>query len=516
MAMNKLQRILSLFLLVIAVFTISIAEIKAAPEASSTQTTNTMQSITVLEKIRFSYGVDKTRIVCDLSSATEYNVVLQENPPQLIIDLQNAEIRGVPPIITLTDTLATRVITVPGQDRHVKVFIDLANIPKYNVFRLSDPNRIVIDLLKISAQKTEQQLDEGLRYVNMRKSTTEGFLAVHVLDFDLSSKALKPAHVLAKDEIAGLETVSAMASRTNAIAAVNGTFFTKTGELLGLVIHDDEIIQSPLPNRTAFALRNSGEIMISQVNYSGELAGPNGETCDINSINRERGNDEAVIYTPAYGKTTRTNEFGKEYTLVDGKVTAIGYGNSVIPPNGVVLSSHGECMKSLTQIKVGDVLAIRHHLDPDWTDVRLAVGAGPQLLKDGNVFLTTKSEGFGGDVGGGRAPRTALGVTTNKHLLLVVVDGRQPGYSNGVTLIELAKLMQDLGAEDAMNLDGGGSAELVIRGQVVNKPSDGRERLIGDALVFVPVQQKPAVNITAIPGVQQPESTVPEWLKRSA
>jgi exopolysaccharide biosynthesis protein len=72
--------------------------------------------------------------------------------------------------------------------------------------------------------------------------------------------------------------------------------------------------------------------------------------------------------------------------------------------------------------------------------------------------------------------------------LLVVVDGRQPSHSIGMTLLELAKLMQDLGAKAALNLDGGGSSEMVIGEEFVNRPSDGRERLVGDALVITKVQ----------------------------
>jgi hypothetical protein len=89
-------------------------------------------------------------------------------------------------------------------------------------------------------------------------------------------------------------------------------------------------------------------------------------------------------------------------------------------------------------------------------------------------------------------PRTAVGYSKNgKYLYIVVVDGRQPFYSQGITLAELADLMIDLGAHDAMNLDGGGSSTLVIRGgdgqpRVLNSPIDlyipGRERPVGNHL----------------------------------
>jgi len=106
-------------------------------------------------------------------------------------------------------------------------------------------------------------------------------------------------------------------------------------------------------------------------------------------------------------------------------------------------------------------------------------------VKNNGVYLSTKAEEFGPDVASGRAPRTALGVTKDGHILLAVVDGRQ--YSSvGFTLLEMALFMQEAGAIQAMNLDGGGSSEMVVSGNVVNKPSDLRERRVGSALVVLP------------------------------
>jgi exopolysaccharide biosynthesis protein len=107
------------------------------------------------------------------------------------------------------------------------------------------------------------------------------------------------------------------------------------------------------------------------------------------------------------------------------------------------------------------------------------------LVKQGNVFVTTKLEEFGSDVAGGRAPRTAVGLTQDGRILLVVVDGRQ-ALSKGMSLLELALFLRELGAVNAMNLDGGGSSEMIVKGRIVNKPSDGKERRVGNALAVVP------------------------------
>lgn len=89
-------------------------------------------------------------------------------------------------------------------------------------------------------------------------------------------------------------------------------------------------------------------------------------------------------------------------------------------------------------------------------------------------------------------PRTAIGVNRNgRYLYLIVVDGRQPFYSQGATFEELAELLREYGAFTAMSLDGGGSSTLVIEGQngspeIMNSPIDnyipGRERPVGNHL----------------------------------
>lgn len=86
-------------------------------------------------------------------------------------------------------------------------------------------------------------------------------------------------------------------------------------------------------------------------------------------------------------------------------------------------------------------------------------------------------------------PRTAIGVTADRKLILFTVDGRQKEHSLGMTTAEVAEVLLEYGATDAVNLDGGGSTQLVLadpRPRVVNKPSDGKERAVGGSLaVFV-------------------------------
>lgn len=112
------------------------------------------------------------------------------------------------------------------------------------------------------------------------------------------------------------------------------------------------------------------------------------------------------------------------------------------------------------------------------------VGGGPVLIKNGEIVCTYRQELFNGETSGilcdTRHPRTAIGITADKHLVMFVCEGREmttgvPGY----TLDELAKIMLAQGCVEAMNLDGGGSTCMLVNGKETVKPSDGEERPVG-------------------------------------
>ncbi|WDF33301.1 phosphodiester glycosidase family protein [Arthrobacter agilis] len=112
---------------------------------------------------------------------------------------------------------------------------------------------------------------------------------------------------------------------------------------------------------------------------------------------------------------------------------------------------------------------------------------GPSLLDDGEIAEGIEDievdTNFGNHSIQGEQPRTAIGVIDENHLVFVVVDGRSDGYSDGVTMTELAGILQGLGATTAYNIDGGGSSTMYFDGELVNNPlGRGEERATSDIL----------------------------------
>lgn len=469
--MLKYSRIVSVLLIGILLSFLSVAWAAPAPA--------------LIQKVRLGQRPDGLRIVMDMNVVPDYKVTLEEEPLRLIIDMPATLDKVVLPQVKPNDPVVKSLEVKETAAGQVRAIVTLNRVVSHRVYALKAPNRLVIDLTRIYDRKVEQEIRPGLHYTSWLKGYPFGPVQSYILNVDLKSGlAIKP--VLSNGAVAGLETVGAMSTRARALAAVNGSYFALDGEILGLLKLDGELISTPSLPRSAVGIMPDGRIIIDQVAFSGEAVLPNGRSIRIDGVNRERGANELILYNGYYGAATGSNAYGVEYLInSQGKVLGIAANNTAIEEGCAVLSAHGAAVNALASLKVGDTVVIRESLGPEWDEAVHALGAGPRLVKNGSVFLTTKTEDFGSDVAGGRAPRTALGLTKDGRLLLVVVDGRQT-TSAGMTLLELALFMQELGAVDALNLDGGGSSEMVLKDQVLNKPSDGRERKVGDALVVIP------------------------------
>jgi hypothetical protein len=191
-----------------------------------------------------------------------------------------------------------------------------------------------------------------------------------------------------------------------------------------------------------------------------------------------------------------------EAVLRDGSVARVrAPGTGPVPRDGQLLTGTGDAARFLRDVALprsrAEVeLTLRASGRPlDLSQQTLVVGGGPRLLRSGRVAVAARAEGFAppqapaffGSFVAARQPRTLAGVRADGKVLLVTVDGRRPGWSTGMTLPEAARLMRSLGARDALNLDGGGSSTMTVRGEVVNRPSDhAGERPVSDALYALP------------------------------
>lgn len=434
----------------------------------------------VLSNIRYGDNNTRLRIVLDLSAAANYSVSRENNDTRLVVNLNNiaTTLQGAPAL--RSNAVKDIILGTYGSDT-VQLIVDMKAPMEAKVYTMANPHRLVIDIQKEYEEMQPRQIMPGLNYTRYLRVDNRGMLTAYVLEADRSKFDLQL--VLAGDSIAsGRQKLKAIASAHQAVAAINGGYFALDGSLIGNTRINGQTAGTTYFERTSLGFMPDGTLKLATSQYYGvvEIAG---QKAYLSGVNCPRGENNTILYNSLFGNYTGTNEFGKEYVVQNGKVIAINQANSFIPTDAQVISVHGTAQDAFAKVRIGDKISIGENFGPELDSASTIVGAGPELLRNGQLHVTAVQEQFPSDIAKGRAPRTALGIKADGKIILMVIDGRQ-SHSIGTTLTETAQLLQKFGAVNGFNLDGGGSSEMVLQGQILNSPSDGGERPVGSGLIL--------------------------------
>ena len=347
-------------------------------------------------------------------------------------------------------------------------------------------------------ERHARQLAPGLRLIRIVDSV--GPNRIRVLKYNPDS-ALTLDVELAQDRLPGRETTSSMAKRRNAIAATNGTFGLPWGRPIGLFAEDTQLQASPLVwgNATGFTSDESdfpmghsdldvtvsdtiGSHLFNVTNWNVEDADP------VRVAGYTPAGAPRVVPPPdscaAHLTATATPRWSVEKPGVtrNYEVRSIRCSTDAFEAkNGVVLAAGRRTRgaRRLKALEQGQLVDLTWSVG--WNGLVDAIAGNPLVVRDG------ENTGYACDAYFcSRTPRTAIGVTGAGRVLLVTVDGAQPGYSVGMDLRELGRLLVYLNAERAMNLDGGGSTTMVVNGRVINRPTEvGGERAVSSSILVL-------------------------------
>lgn len=462
-----------------------------------------------LTSMRFHSGSEHDRVVYEFTDMPVYTTAISGDGRTLTLDLADTSYKGFSAVPAKGSRIESIAYNKKG--KHLIVTMKLKAGLSYQVRTLKNPTRLFIDVLPDTSAATStagtaaskpavtatkgsstgmpgtidgdyvQEIEPGLTEHTYVYWDDYGKVSAWLLEADPARYRLVP--ILAKGKIPGREAVSGIVARAGGVAGINASYFAPAGDILGVTQINGQTVGTTYYTRSAFGLRKDGTPVFGKISYDGTVT-MGGVSVSVAGVDCERGADSLVIYNRAYGASTGTNEYGREYVVRGGRVTDIRQNDSPIPADGVVLSVHGTVADELAGVQVGDPVSIEENLGGGWQGMDFIIGCGPRLVANGRVNVTVDEENFPADIRIGRAPRSAVGITKDGRYLLAVVDGRQ-SHSVGLTLTDWARLLVKFGAQDALNLDGGGSSDLVVNGEVQNSPSDGQERLVGDALVLV-------------------------------
>lgn len=354
----------------------------------------------------------------------------------------------------------------------------------------------------IDVRRTE--LAPGAVYTWLDMENERGLQKIHAVEFDPKNPNLELRAGTKDGKVYGMKGVSEMAAYADApgnrvIAGINGDFYEISGFATGVpngLFMDEGRILNSASSTYAFGLKADGSSIYGSPKLTKQVT-IGGQTTNLTSINRYRDTNQLVLYTTDYNTSTKSTNEGDEIVLdiVEGEVKSgqtlklkvsevrKNQGDTPLTAGKVVLSASGTSRAAVAGLQAGDEITANFALDGAWNDVVLAVGGQGPLVKDGNVQL---------DVGpAGVHPRTAIGTKADGSVVLFEIDGRSPGFSEGVETDELAKMLKDMGVVNAMNLDGGGSSTFVAKMpgtagvKMLNHGSDGYERKTGNGLLLV-------------------------------
>ena len=314
----------------------------------------------------------------------------------------------------------------------------------------------------------------------------------------------------ASNKIKAMRSVSGQ-SKDNSVegaqyfVGVNADFFDMSnGQPIGTNVLNSEVYNiTTNSNWTELSFDSNKVPYLGKLTFSGNVTKADGSSYPI-AINASRGENELIVYTPRFGSSTSTNQWGIEVvatpvesdaTIALGKTVKMKVvgtpntaGNMTIPAGSYVLSGHGNGKTFVSGMNDGDIVELTltatangESINPVWS-----VGGCPVLLKDG-VVQETEDAGIISHLPS-KEPRTAVGYdSTGTKVVMLVVDGRSE-ISDGCRTKILADIMREVGCTEAMNFDGGGSTEMYHQKLGIrNVPSGGVERSVTNALFAVAV-----------------------------
>jgi len=344
---------------------------------------------------------------------------------------------------------------------------------------------------------------------------------INILEVYPNTSKIKIKPALSHNSLYGFELLSEIVERHKAYAGVNGGFFNEYGDPSGMVIIDGEIITASTGKFPVFTIKE-GKAELKEQETRLWLKSKNTKI-ELGGINTLDKSGSWVLFTRKYGTTNRVNKQNITIIIKDNVVSGIleSNGEMEIPKDGMLATfmkptesiksaesnksiKHVESIESIesivsqttasqtnikyirnevneTPFKEGDEVELVY--EPYLGSDGQGYECGSWIIKDGKIVIGERDPWIG--VLTNRDPRTAIGINDEGAVLLITVDGRQPGYSYGFTGQELGEFLLEYGVKYAAMLDGGASTEMFVNNEVVNKPSfKGTERPLAGAIII--------------------------------
>jgi exopolysaccharide biosynthesis protein len=333
--------------------------------------------------------------------------------------------------------------------------------------------QIAIDITPLAMTERKIAWAPGLVWQQQWQKLGKDHFPVSTLELDPRQVRLRPM-LSQSDSVIGSNPIGKIATDQHAAAAINGGYFNRnTRQPLGALKVNGQWLSSPILGRSGLGWQEKGGWQIARLAYAENISSGQGQKVTNGFLNSGYTQNGVARYTTAWGKVYQTitnNEL--VLTIQNNRImqitprAAAGSAAIPIPTNGYLLVGRG--MGTLDDWPLGSKVSIASASNPATFDRYAHVmGAGPWLIQNRQVVLDAPAEKFSGSFGTQSAARSAIAMNSQGKILIVAIHDRSGG--KGPTLGELAQLLKQMGAVDALNLDGGSSTSMVLGGQMINR-----------------------------------------------
>ena len=455
--------------------------------ASTLQINSPVANVLAIRQGQPNWG---DRIVIELDRSTPWQT---DSTNQQVILTLNAQ--ATPNLLQQIKTVSGKYvqsISVDPVGNQTRVRFSIANDIQPRIWSLAKPNRIVVDIRPDSSIERNILWAPGLRWRQQTLAIGTSRVPVTWLELDPRQPGLSLKPIVPNlSSMMGIAPLTQIAQQSQAIAAINGGFFNRIRQLpLGAIRLDGRWLSGPILNRGAIAWDGLGNFAFDRLTLQETLTTSTGQRLPITHLNSGYIQAGIARYTPDWG-ATYTSLSGNELIISvqnNGVVSQqplakAGSAGVPIPINGylLVLRSNQSAAAALSP---GTSLQLESSTDPPAINrYPYVLGAGPLLIQNSQIVVNPKLEGFSTAFAVETAPRSAIAQTSTGQILLVTAYKKLNG--DALALTEMAQILQQLGAINALNLDGGSSTTLYLGGQVIDRPPNSAARVHNGIGIFL-------------------------------
>jgi hypothetical protein len=391
---------------------------------------------------------------------------------------------------TISDQVSSLQLEPVGNQTRLRLGISVSLRPR--IWSLSNPNRLIVDVRPDSLVNRNILWAPGLRWRSQILNLGADrfpivWLEVNPRQSEVSLKPILPN----SNTVTGIAALAQTARLSQAAAAINGGFFNRNNQLpLGAIRQSGRWLSGPILNRGAIAWNDAGDFKIDRLTLQETLITAAGQRLPVTNLNSGYIQAGIARYTADWGPAYSPLSNNEILVTVQNNRVVNQQTNEIVGSNSVPIPKEGYLLVLRSNKSVATALAVGTTLQlesitnpPEFNRYPQIVAAGPLLVQNRQIVLDPKAEKFSQAFAIEQASRSAIGQLSDGTLLVVAVHNRIDGA--GANLSEMAQLMQQLGAINALNLDGGSSTTLYLGGQILDRLPRTSARVHNGIGVFV-------------------------------